>query len=38
MIISCEKLEVRINDKLYIRPVNNEYLVHIDTNRELAED
>lgn len=38
MIISREKLAVKINDKLYIRPVNNEYSVHIDTSGELSEE
>lgn len=38
MIISKEKLTVKINDKLYIRPVNNEYSVHIDTGKELVAE
>lgn len=36
IIISREKLAVKIHDRLYIRPVNNEYSVHVDTSRELA--
>lgn len=37
IIISREKLEAKIDEKLYIRPVNNEYSVHMDISRELTE-